>query len=377
MAQDFYEILGVDRNADKATLKSAYRKLAMKYHPDRNPGDEEAEKQFKRIGEAYDVLKDDQKRAAYDRFGHAAFQDGAGAGGGPGGFDFAGFSDIFDEFFGEFTGRARGRGGAGGARRGADLRYDMAVTLEEAFSGKEVDIAIPTHAECGDCGGNGAKPGTEPKTCTQCGGAGKVRSQQGFFVVERPCPLCRGAGRMVSDPCETCRGTGRVERTKTLSVSVPPGVDDGTRIRLAGEGEAGARGGPPGDLYIFVSVEPHELFSRDGPHLFCNVPVTMTTAILGGEIEVPTIGGKRAKIKVPDGTQSGKQFRLRGKGMPHLNSGVIGDMMIEVHVETPVNLTKRQKELLREFAEEGGEEVSPRSHSFLDRVRELWEDLTE
>ena len=374
MVQDYYDILGVDRNAGKDAIKSAYRKLAMKYHPDRNPGDEEAEKQFKLVSEAYDVLKDDQKRAAYDRYGHAAFQDGAGAG--AGGFDFGGFSDIFDEFFGEFTGRSRGRRGTG-ARRGADLRYDMAVSLSEAYAGKEVEIAIPAQAECEDCSGSGAKPGTQPSACDQCGGIGKVRAQQGFFVVERTCPACRGAGRVVSDPCTGCGGMGRVERTKTLNVTVPPGVDDGTRIRLAGEGEAGARGGPPGDLYIFIAIEPHDLFSRDGPHLYCQVPVPMVTAILGGEIEVPTISGKRAKIKIPEGTQSGKQFRLRGKGMPHLNSGVLGDMVVETQIETPVNLTKRQKELLKEFAEASGETVSPRSHSFLDKVREFWEDLTE
>lgn len=378
MAQDYYQILGVSRDADAKTLKSAYRKLAMQYHPDRNPGDTAAEQKFKQISQAYDVLKDDQKRAAYDRMGHAAFEAGmagGGAGARAGGFDFSGFSDIFDEFFGEM---ARGaRTGRGGARRGADLRYDLEISLDEAFQGKKATLDIPTTVACETCKGTAAREGSQPTTCGTCGGMGKVRAQQGFFVVERTCPTCRGAGQIIADPCPACRGTGRQERQKTLSVNVPAGVDDGTRIRLAGEGEAGTRGGPPGDLYIFISVAPHPIFKREGATLFCHVPIPLTTAALGGEIEVPTIGGKRAKVKIPEGTQSGRQFRLRHKGMPQLNTGIVGDMIIEAQVETPVNLTKRQKDLLRDFAEESGEQASPRSTSFFDKVKEVWEDLTD
>ncbi|MGF1607569.1 MAG: molecular chaperone DnaJ [Rhodothalassiaceae bacterium] len=375
MQQDYYDVLGVARDADAKTLKAAYRKLAMQYHPDRNPGDAAAEQKFKAVNQAYDVLKDDQKRAAYDRFGHAAFEGGmagAGAHGRAAGFDFA---DIFNEFFGDMAG---GRGARRrGAARGADLRYDLELTLEEAHQGKKMTLDIPTTVACESCNGSGARAGSTPEVCSTCGGIGKVRAQQGFFMVERTCPACRGAGTVITDPCPDCGGAGRREKEKSLSVNIPAGVDDGTRIRLAGEGEAGARGGPPGDLYIFVSIVPHPLFRREAATLFCTVPVAMTTAILGGEVEVPTIDGKRAKVKIPEGTQSGRQFRLRQKGMTQLNTGLRGDMIIEAHVETPVNLTKKQRDLMAQFAREGGDTISPRSSSFFDKVKEVWEDLTE
>ncbi|WP_374763138.1 molecular chaperone DnaJ [Yunchengibacter salinarum] len=377
--RDYYEILGVDKDADEAALKKAYRKQAMKYHPDRNPDDEEAEKRFKEAGEAYEVLKDPEKRAAYDRYGHAAFEGGMGGGpGGPGGaaggFDF---SDIFDEFFGDMMGGGRGRRRSS-AQRGSDLRFNMEISLEEAYKGKEESITIPTSVSCDTCQGSGAEPGSQPMACDTCGGEGKVRTSQGFFMVERTCPRCRGKGVVITNPCKSCGGQGRVQKDKTLQVRIPRGVEDGTRIRLGGEGEAGMMGGPPGDLYIFMSVRPHSLFKRDGDTLFCQVPIAMTKAALGGQIEVPTIEGRRARIKVPEGTQTGKQFRLRGKGMPRLNGGgACGDMIVEVSVETPVNLNKRQKELLEEFAEQGGDKVSPRTEGFFAKVKDLWDDLTE
>lgn len=374
MKADFYETLGVERGADAAAIKRAYRKLAMQYHPDRNPGDSEAEQRFKDVSEAYDVLKDEQKRAAYDRYGHAAF---ANAGGPGGGFDADSFSDIFDQFFGDMMGR-RGGGRRSSAQRGADLRFNLEVELEEAFAGATKTVTVPTSVTCESCTGTGAKEGSTPDMCPSCNGAGKIRSQQGFFMVERSCPGCKGAGKIISNPCRDCHGMGRVQTDKQLSVKIPPGVEEGTRIRLAGEGEAGFRGGPPGDLYIFLSIAPHRLFQRDGQSIFCQVPISVTTAILGGELEVPTISGKRAKVRVPEGSQTGKQFRLRGKGMPQLNMpSVTGDMIIEVHVETPVNLTKKQKEKVRELAEEFGEDHSPRSTGFFAKVRDFWEDLTE
>lgn len=374
MKPDFYETLGVDRGADIGTIKKAYRKLAMQYHPDRNPGDEEAEQRFKELSEAYDVLSDDQKRAAYDRYGHAAFANGAD-GAQARGFDAETFSDIFDQFFGDMMGgRSRHRSSA---RRGSDLRFDLEITLEEAYRGKEETILVPTSQSCGDCSGSGAAEGAEPEICPSCSGAGKVRASQGFFIVERSCPGCKGAGRIISDPCRSCRGLGRVETEKELAVRIPAGIEDGSRIRLAGEGEAGFRGGPPGDLYIFVSIAPHGLFERDGATVFCEVPLAMTTAILGGEIEVPTLDGKRAKIRVPEGTQTGRRFRLRGKGMPELNSSATGDMIIETHVETPVNLNKAQKETIRALAGELGEDHTPRSSGFFGKVKELWEELKE
>lgn len=379
--QDYYELLGVDRSADEKVLKSAFRKLAMQYHPDRNPGDEVAERKFKEIGEAYDVLKDPERRAAYDRYGHAAFEQGSGGPGGGAGFDGGAFSDIFDDLFGDFMGRGGGGGrGRSSAQRGADLRYDIEITLDEAFQGASKSIEIATAVACEPCAGSGAKSGSKPQTCNTCGGIGKVRTNQGFFMVERTCPTCQGAGQVISDPCEACRGVGAVQKEKSLQVKIPKGVETGTRIRLSGEGQAGVRGGPAGDLYLFVTVSPHPVFERDRELILCQVPLPLTTAALGGEIEVPTIEGGRAKIKIPAGTQSGKQFRLRGKGMPTISGGPLGDMIVRAQVETPVNLSARQKELLEEFAEVEREEKghsSPQSEGFFSRVKELWEDLTE
>jgi len=376
--QDYYELLGVKKGADENTLKKAFRKAAMQYHPDRNPGDAEAEKKFKEMGEAYDVLKDPQKRAAYDQYGHAAFENGMGGGGGRGGGGFD-FSDVFEEFFGDFMGGGGRRRGGGGqqAGRGNDLRFNMEITLEDAYNGKSDKITVPTSVSCEPCSGSGAAPGSKPEVCDTCGGHGKVRANQGFFMVERTCPKCQGAGHVITNPCKSCHGAGRVNKKKTLQVKIPKGVEEGTRIRLASEGEAGARGGPAGDLYIFLTIKPHGLFKRDGDMLYCQVPIPMATATLGGQIEVPTIEGKRARIKIPEGTQSGRQFRLRGKGMPELNGGFIGDMIIETVVETPVNLTKKQRDLLEEFAAEGGDNISPRSEGFFSKVKDIWEDLTD
>lgn len=372
--RDYYEVLGVGRETDADSLKRAYRKLAMQYHPDRNPGDAEAEAKFKEAAEAYDVLKDPQKKAAYDRFGHAAF-DGGGRPG-AGGFDFAsGFSDIFDEVFGDFMGS---RAGGRGAGRGADLRYNLEISLEDAFNGSSVEIRVPTSVECDECDGSGAEGGAKPTTCATCSGYGKVRSQQGFFTIERTCPACGGHGQVIDNPCRSCGGNGRVRKEKTLSVNIPAGVDDGTRIRLAHEGEAGLRGAPAGDLYIFLQIKPHELFEREGSDIFCRVPIPMTTAALGGTVDVPTIDGTVAKVNVPEGAQSGQQFRLRNKGMSVLNAKGRGDMYIETVVETPVQLTRKQKELLREFEGAGGSRPhSPQAEGFFSRVKEFWEDLTE
>ncbi len=376
---DFYQVLGVSRTAAPEEIKRAYRKKAMDLHPDRNPNDPEAERRFKEVNEAYAVLKDEQSRAAYDRFGHAAFE-GAGAGGpGAGNFDFGGFADIFDEMFGEFMGGSkRGPRQQSGGRQGADLRYNMEITLEEAYGGKEAQIRVPTTVTCEACNGTGAEPGSQPITCPTCGGRGRVRAQQGFFTIERTCPTCGGQGRIIENPCKACSGTGRTEKTKTLQVNIPPGVEDGTRIRLAEEGEAGLRGGPPGDLYIFLSLKPHRFFKRDGANLYCRVPLPLTTAALGGTIEVPTIDGSRASVNVPEGTQSGQQFRLRGKGMSIIRTSAKGDLYIHIEVETPRNLTRRQKELLREFEEESDPaSAHPESHGFFSRVKEFFEDLTE
>ncbi|UUX52154.1 molecular chaperone DnaJ [Nisaea acidiphila] len=372
--RDYYEVLGVQRGASDAEMKSAYRKLAMQYHPDRNPDNPEAEAKFKELNEAYDVLKDEQKRAAYDRFGHDAFEGGMGGGGGAGfgGAGFGGFADIFDEMFGDFMGGRRGA-----SRRGSDLRYNMAITLEEAFKGKQAEIHIPSSVQCEECNGSGAEKGSEPVTCTTCQGHGKVRAQQGFFTIERTCPHCGGNGTRIEKPCKNCGGTGRTQKEKTLSVNIPAGVEDGTRIRLSGEGEAGPRGTPPGDLYLFLTIAEHPIFKRDGADIYCRVPLPMTTAALGGQIEVPTIEGGRARINVTSGTQSGKQFRLKGKGMSVLRSPARGDQYVEVAVETPVNLTKKQRELLEEFAGEQNEKTSPQSAGFFDRVKELWDDLRE
>jgi molecular chaperone DnaJ len=370
--RDYYEVLGVGRAASEGELKSAFRKLAMQYHPDRNPGDTDAELKFKEINEAYQTLSDGQKRAAYDRFGHAAFANG---GGGPGfGNDFSDFmSDIFDNFFGD--GRARGGRTSGGRERGADLRYNLEISLEEAYTGKNATIRIPTAVACEACSGTGAKPGSKPRACLTCGGHGRVRATQGFFSIERTCPNCHGRGETIDDPCGQCGGAGRVTRERTLSVNVPAGVEEGTRIRLTGEGESGLHGGPTGDLYIFLSIKPHTFFQRDGADLFTRVPISMVSAALGGEFTVPTLDGSDAKVKVPEGTQSGKQFRLKGKGMPVLRSRDMGDLYIQVVVETPQKLTKRQRELLMEFDQECSKDTHPESSGFFSRVREFFDGI--
>jgi molecular chaperone DnaJ len=370
--RDYYDVLGVQRTASDADLKAAFRKLAMQHHPDRNPGDKECENRFKEINEAYDVLKDEQKRAAYDRFGHAAFEHGTGPGGTGFGSDFAStFADIFDDLFG--MGGRRGR--SSGRERGADLRYNMEIRLEEAFAGKTAEVRIPTSVTCEVCSGSGAKAGTRPRTCQTCGGQGRVRHAQGFFTLERTCPACHGRGQVIEDPCTSCSGSGRVTRERTLSVNIPPGVEDGTRIRLAGEGEAGVRGGPPGDLYIFLSLEAHQFFQRDGADLHCRVPISMVTATLGGSFDVPTIDGGKTKVKVPEGTQSGRRFRLTAKGMPVLRAKQMGDMYVQVVVETPQNLTKRQKELLAEFEKVSSRETSPDTTGFFARVKDFLDTL--
>ncbi len=391
--KDFYEILGAAKGASADELKKAYRAKAVKYHPDKNPGNKEAEHHFKEVNEAYDVLKDEQKRAAYDRFGHAAFQNGgprpgagAGAGGFAGGFGgggAGGFSDIFEEMFGDFMsgmGGAQQRRGGGdtGARRGADVSYDMEITLEDAFKGKDATIKVATWQSCATCSGSGAEKGTKPETCDHCRGTGRVRGQQGFFTVERACPVCNGAGQVIKHPCKTCSGSGRTRKEKSLQVSIPAGIEDGTRIRLTGEGEAGVRGGPSGDLYVFMTVKPHRLFTRDGAELHCRVPVPMHMVALGGSIEVPTIDGKRVSLSIPSGTQTGQQFRLKGKGMSVMRSSMRGDMFVEVVVETPVNLSKKQKDLLDQFVKESVDsKTNPQSHGFFGKVKELWEDLKD
>ena len=379
--RDYYEVLGVQRAATEQDLKAAFRKSAMVHHPDKNPGDKEAEKKFKELGEAYEVLKDPQKRSAYDQFGHAAFENGRGGQGGQGGFgpDFASsMSDIFDDLFGEFMGgrggpRGRGQGRGATRERGADIRYQMDIALGEAYTGKQAQIRVPTSVGCEKCAGSGAKPGTKPSACPTCAGQGKVRASQGFFTIERVCPSCHGRGEFIEDPCTGCEGAGRINKERTLQVSIPAGVEDGTRIRLAGEGEAGVRGGPTGDLYIFLAIKPHEFFQRDGADVFCRVPISMTTAALGGNIEVPTLDGTRIKMPVPAGAESGKQFRLKGKGMPVLRSKVQGDMYIQVEVETPKNLTRRQRELLEEFESESKAENNPASSGFFSRMKEFFE----
>ncbi len=381
--RDYYETLGVAKGASEQDLKSAFRKLAKEHHPDKNPGDSASEQKFKELNEAYEALKDPQKRAAYDRFGHAAF-DGAQGSRGPGGAGFgpdfaSSMSDIFDDLFGEFMGGRRGQGGqpggrtrGGGRERGADLRYNLEVSLQDAYTGKTAQLRVPSSAGCEVCSGTGAKPGTKPKTCPTCGGAGKVRASQGFFTIERTCPSCQGRGEMIDDPCSACSGAGRVTKERTLSVNIPAGVEDGTRIRLASEGEAGLRGGPAGDLYIFLSIKPHEFFQRDGSDLFCKVPISMTTAALGGQVDVPTLEGATTRVKIPDGTESGKQFRLKGKGMPVLRSKVTGDLFIQVDVETPKNLTSRQRQLLEDFEKESRKDTSPESHGFFARVKDFF-----
>ncbi len=392
MAKDLYETLGVGKNASQDELKKAYRKLAMKYHPDRNKDDASAEAKFKEANQAYDVLKDDQKRAAYDRFGDAAFDGSMGGGGRPGGrsgghpggaHGFGGFSDIFEDIFGDAMGGGGGSRGQHGSR-GSDMQYNFQITLEDAYKGKEAKIKIPVNDTCGECSGSGAAKGTSPTTCDTCGGAGRVRVQQGFFTVERTCHSCNGMGQSIKTPCGACAGTGRVRTDKTLKVNIPAGIEDGQRIRLSGEGEAGLRGGPRGDLYIQISIKNHKFYSREGANLYCRVPIAFTKAALGGEIEIPTIDGGRAKVKVPDGTQTGKQMRLRGKGMTILSSQSKGDAVIEIFVETPVKLTKKQKDLMQKLDDslggegsKGHDKHSPESNGFLNKVKDLWEDLKD
>jgi len=366
--RDYYEVLGLARGCAPEDVKAAYRKLAKEFHPDTNQGDNGCEHKFKEISEAYDVLKDEQKRAAYDRFGHAAFQGPGGRGAAP--FDFAAsFTDVFDDLFGEFMG---GRRGGRRQNRGGDLRYNMEISLEEAFHGRGAQIRVPTAVACENCEGTGAAPGSKPEICPTCVGHGKVRAQQGFFTIERTCPNCRGAGRIVRNPCKACAGVGRVKKEKTLSLDIPKGVEEGTRIRLSGEGQAGVNGGPPGDLYVFLSVKPHAIFQRDGNDLHCRVPIAFATVALGNTIEVPALDGSSVKVQIPEGTQSGKQIRIRGRGMPVLKGGsAVGDLYVEVQVETPVKLTRRQKELLREFEKEAEAGSHPAAESFFARVREF------
>jgi molecular chaperone DnaJ len=378
--RDYYEVLGASKGASADELKKAYRSKAKELHPDRNSDNPNAESQFKEVNEAYDILKDAEKKAAYDRYGHAAFEGGNGASagrpghGGQGDFSSA-FSDVFDDLFGDFMGGQRGGGGGRSrAQRGSDLRYNLHISLEEAFAGSRKTISVPTSVACTPCSGTGAESGAEPQTCPTCSGMGKVRAQQGFFTVERACPTCAGIGQIIKNPCKSCGGAGRVDKERSLSVNIPAGVETGTRIRLAGEGEAGMRGGPTGDLYIFIEVKEHALFLREGGDLFCNVPVSMSAAALGGDIEVPTIDGGRSRVKIPAGSQSGRQMRLRSKGMPKLRGAGTGDMFIELSVETPVNLSSRQKELLREF-EKLGEDNNPFSSSFFNKVKSFWDGM--
>lgn len=383
MTSDYYDTLGVSKSATDDEIKKAYRKLAMKYHPDKNKGDKKAEEKFKEINEAYETLKDAQKRTAYDRYGHEAYKNAA-AGGGPGfnpggfsasdfrssGFGFSSaFSDVFDEFFSEAAGMRHERA----EMRGSDLQYETTLTLEEVFKGKDIELRIRTGVKCEACGGSGSEGGKQPKICPSCRGSGKMRFSQGFFTVERTCTSCNGTGHIIENVCKSCNGAGRISKIKTMNVKIPAGIDNGARIRLSGEGEAGIRGGRPGDLYIFVSVRPHKLFVREGTSIHCDVPISMVTAALGGEVEIPTIDGKKAVVKVPAGTQSGSILKLKGKGMPILRSSLRGDMLIHTKVETPVNLTDKQKELLREFDKD--HTAHPQSDGFFAKVKEFWHEL--
>lgn len=377
--RDYYDILGVSKGASSDDIKKAFRRKAKELHPDRNADNPDAEAQFKEANEAYDILKDADKKAAYDRFGHAAFDGGMAGGprggGGQGQGDFASaFSDVFEDLFGDFMGGQR-QGGRGRSSRGSDLRYNLRITLEDAYLGLTKSIRVPTSVSCEACNGSGAEGGAEPVTCPTCSGMGKVRAQQGFFTVERTCPTCNGMGQIVKNPCKSCGGAGREQKEKALSVNIPAGVETGTRIRLSGEGEAGLRGGPSGDLYIFIEVEDHPLFIREGVDLFCRVPVSMTSAALGGELEVPTIDGGRSLVRVPEGSQSGKQLRLKQKGMPALRGGGVGDMYIELAVETPVKLNAEQKALLREFEESCALSNTPNESGFFDRVKGFWDGM--
>ncbi|HBR68266.1 MAG TPA: molecular chaperone DnaJ [Rhodospirillaceae bacterium] len=382
--KDFYEVLGVNKGASADELKKAYRKLAMQYHPDQNKDSKEAEEKFKELNEAYDVLKDEQKRAAYDRYGHEAFDaamSGARAGGGFSGAGFSGaFSDIFEDMFGDFMGGARAR--STGPVRGSDVQYTLEMTLEEAYKGTETTVKIPLNEECETCSGSGAEPGTSSENCDTCNGQGRVRQQQGFFTIERTCPKCGGAGSTLKTPCKACRGAGRQQKTRTIKIKIPAGVDSGRRVRLQGEGEAGMRGGPRGDLYVLIALKPHKIFKREGANLHCRVPIPVTKAALGGEVDVPTIQDGSAKVKIPPGTQTGQQFRLKGKGMTVLRSDSVGDMYIEIYVETPVNLDKKQQDLLRQLDKTigdgaAGSKHSPESSGFFKKAREFWDDLKE
>ncbi len=373
--RDYYEVLGLSKGASADEIKKGYRSKAKELHPDRNTSDPSAESKFKEANEAYDVLKDPERKAAYDRFGHAAFEGGMGGGGGQRQGDFSSaFSDVFDDLFGDFMGGGQRGGGRSRASRGSDLRYNLEISLEDAYSGLQKSINVPTSVQCSPCNGSGAAGGSEPITCPTCSGMGKVRASQGFFTVERTCPSCSGMGQVISNPCSSCGGQGRSNKDRSLSVNVPAGVETGTRIRLSNEGEAGLRGGPAGDLYIFIEVREHKIFQRDGNSLFCRIPVSMSGAALGGDIEVPTMDGGRSRVKIPAGSQSGRQMRLRGKGMPAIKSAQKGDMFIEIAVETPVNLTSKQRELLREF-EALSEDNNPESKSFFSSVKSFWDTM--
>ena len=370
--QDFYDVLGVNRNSDSNSLKSAYRKLAMKYHPDKNPGDKDAETQFKKISEAYEVLSNPEKKAAYDQYGHEAFNGNAGQG-----FSqdfsegFGSFSDIFEDFFGDMSSSRGGRR----QERGQDLKYEMSIDLREAYLGVKKEVSFETLVQCDKCNGSGSENSNGVSNCGTCGGSGRTRASQGFFTVERTCPSCNGSGQVITDPCNSCSGEGRIRKNRKIEVSIPTGVDDGSRIRLTGEGAAGPNGSDSGDLYIFVNIEAHPLFQRDETNIFCNVPVSMVDATLGGSVEVPTVSGGRAKVKIPSGTQSGDQLRLSGKGMPALRSVSFGDMIITLVIETPTNLSQKQKELIREFAEESNNQNNPESTGFFSKVKDFWDDL--
>lgn len=373
--RDYYEVLGLSKGASADEIKKGYRRKAKELHPDRNTSDPSAESKFKEANEAYDVLKDPERKAAYDRFGHAAFEGGMGGGGGQRQGDFSSaFSDVFDDLFGDFMGGGQRGGGRSRASRGSDLRYNLEISLEDAYSGLQKSINVPTSVQCSPCNGSGAAGGSEPSTCPTCSGMGKVRASQGFFTVERTCPSCSGMGQVISNPCSSCGGQGRSNKDRSLSVNVPAGVETGTRIRLSNEGEAGLRGGPAGDLYIFIEVREHKIFQRDGNSLFCRIPVSMSGAALGGDIEVPTMDGGRSRVKIPAGSQSGRQMRLRGKGMPSIKSAQKGDMFIEIAVETPVNLTSKQRELLREF-EALSEDNNPETKSFFSSVKSFWDTM--
>ncbi len=373
--RDYYEVLGLSKGASADEIKKGYRSKAKELHPDRNTSDPSAESKFKEANEAYDVLKDPERKAAYDRFGHAAFEGGMGGGGGQRQGDFSSaFSDVFDDLFGDFMGGGQRGGGRSRASRGSDLRHNLEISLEDAYSGLQKSINVPTSVQCSPCNGSGAAGGSEPSTCPTCSGMGKVRASQGFFTVERTCPSCSGMGQVISNPCSSCGGQGRSNKDRSLSVNVPAGVETGTRIRLSNEGEAGLRGGPAGDLYIFIEVREHKIFQRDGNSLFCRIPVSMSGAALGGDIEVPTMDGGRSRVKIPAGSQSGRQMRLRGKGMPAIKSAQKGDMFIEIAVETPVNLTSKQRELLREF-EALSEDNNPESKSFFSSVKSFWDTM--